>query len=114
MATEIIFDAKCHDEGVTPAPVDAEAEQTCRLQQNVVQNVSAQAAASLLCEEIKKLCCQEIKVENDNEPIAKNIWAQPSTSSTGQQIIPSICCCKASSKISNTKGKWEGENWMDG
>ncbi len=36
---------------------------------------------SNFCEEIEELCCQGIKVDNNNEPMAKNIWAQPSNGS---------------------------------
>ena len=90
-----------------PAPVDADAEQIRRMQQNVVPNVMAQATTSSLREEIDELRRRGIEVDNDNEPVVENAWAQPSTSSTGQWIVPTICCHCAESKISHAEGKWK-------
>ncbi len=113
VAPENIFDdERCEDEDA-PAPVDADASQIRRMQHNVVPNVMARATASSLREEIDELRRRGIEVDDDNEPVVENAWAQPSTSSTGQWIIPTICCRRAESKISNAEGKWKKFSWKE-
>ncbi len=105
----IIFDAE-QQQVIASNPAQNEENQLLhRAQANIDATITARGTTA---EEILKLRCQGIEVDNDNEPAPKNLWQpSPTQQPHGTWIVPTICPRRADTNISNIEGKWKLFLW---